>query len=121
MNSKYLLLATIPAFAFMIMPEANAAEFDLKRYVFRNVDRSVTALDNGYQLVLSSEKEGLSNALVNNADTRESKSRPRVDKTVNTTTDGITVTKTTDAQYLGNRMSRRATYPKATVYRFSQR
>ena len=105
----------------MITPQANAAEFDAKRYVVRNTDTSVTALENGYQLVITSDKEGISNALTSNADAREEASRTRVDKTVNTTDGGITVTKTTDAEYLGNRMSRRATYPKASAYRFSQR
>lgn len=126
MNAKFLALALAPLMLAAVAPVANAADYNqdrnYKRINFvRNVDASVTALENGYQVVLTSDKQRYQNRLQNTADTRESYSRYRVDKTVNTVDGGITVTKTTDAQYLGNRLSRRATYPKATVYRWYNR
>jgi hypothetical protein len=125
MKTKHFALALSPLLAILLAPSLSQAAWSdtaaNQNYYRPFVDYSVTSLSNGYQLEVSSERSQTQDRIQDNAEARAAKSRARIDKTVNTTNNGITVTKTTDSPYLGNRLERRATYPKATIYRFNNR
>lgn len=125
MKTKYFALALAPTLALLVAPSLTQAAWkqdaSSNNYYRPFVDYSITPLTNGYQVEISSEREATQERIQANADVRADNSRARVDKTVNTTSTGITVTKTTDSQYLGNRLERRATYPIATLNRIEKR